>query len=92
MKVIDYAKPADKTAFLKELNSPQILKDTRVEKIVAAVLKDIAGQGDKAVIKYTKQFDKADIKPVGMKVTEKEIKDAFKKADKSLFSSCQNCD
>jgi len=52
------------------------LKD---EKIVAAIIKDVASSGDKALIKYTKKFDKATLSPEDLKVKQAEIQAAYKK-------------
>ena len=45
---------------------------------VNGVLDDIKTNGDEAVLKYTKMFDKAELTPETMRVSEEEIKEIFK--------------
>ncbi len=47
------------------------------EKAVAEIIEAVKAQGDKAVFDYTKRFDKADLYTVGIRVTEKEIEEAY---------------
>jgi len=49
-------------------------------KIVAGVKKD----GDKALFEYTKEFDKVDINKGNVKVSRKEIEEAYSKVDKNM--------
>ncbi len=52
---------------------------------VNGVLTDIRENGDAAVLKYTKMFDKAELTPETMRVSEEEIKDAISKVDPELY-------
>ncbi len=52
---------------------------------VNGVLTDIRENGDAAVLKYTKMFDKAELTPETMRVSEDEIKDAISKVDPDLY-------
>lgn len=53
-----------------------ITKKTLTEK-VGKIIEDVRINGDEAVIKYTKRFDKAKLRPRQLKVTEAEISSAF---------------
>lgn len=53
---------------------------------VSSVLSDIRENGDEAVLKYTKQFDKAELTPQTMKVTEEEIETGLREVDPELLS------
>ena len=44
---------------------------------VNAILANVKENGDKALVQYTKDFDKADINASNIKVTEEEIKEAY---------------
>ena len=44
---------------------------------VNAILANVKENGDKALLQYTKDFDKADINASNIKVTEEEIKEAY---------------
>lgn len=48
-----------------------------VEKPVRAILQAVERGGDKAVLRYTKQFDKVALKPDALRVTPEEIKNAY---------------
>lgn len=48
-----------------------------VEKTVRAILQAVERGGDKAVLRYTKQFDKVSLKPEALRVTPDEIKNAY---------------
>ena len=49
-----------------------------VETTVRAIVADVAAHGDRAVKKYTLEFDKLDLDRAGMKVTAQEIAAAVK--------------
>lgn len=48
-----------------------------VEKTVQAILKGVEQGGDKAILRYTKQFDKVALKPDALRVTSEEVKNAY---------------
>lgn len=50
---------------------------------VDAILENVLKNGDRAILEYTKTFDKADL--ASLKVTEEEIKDAVKSLDPKLI-------
>jgi len=52
-----------------------------VEEIVANVRRN----GDKAVLEYTAMFDKVQLTLGKLRVTEKEIKEAYTKVDPNLL-------
>ncbi len=54
---------------------------------VSRILEDIRKKGDSALIKYTNRFDSPGLKADKLKVTDKEIKEAVKKADRSFVRS-----
>ena len=49
---------------------------------VQGVIDDIKTRGDEAVLEYTKKFDKAELTPETMRVTEDEIKSAYASLEK----------
>jgi len=51
---------------------------------VNEIIGDVRENGDAAVFAYTKKFDKADINPSNVKVTEEEIARAYEAVDKKL--------
>ena len=69
---------ADFTAFLSTKREVSEDVDKTVREIIAAVRKD----GDKALIAYTKQFDRLELTPETLRVTPEEIKAAYGLASK----------
>jgi histidinol dehydrogenase len=47
------------------------------EKVVKEILKDVKDNGIDAVLKYTEKFDKVKLTPETIKVSEKELEDAY---------------
>lgn len=58
---------------------------SQYEEAVAAILNNVKDNGDQALFDYTKQFDKADISADNIRVTEKEIEEAYEKVDKAVI-------
>lgn len=56
-----------------------------VQEIVETVKRD----GDKAVLAYTREFDKAEISSESLKVTDQEIEEAMKEVDPELMEILQ---
>lgn len=52
---------------------------------VDEILADVRKNGDSAVFAYTRKFDKADLSPDTLYVTEQEIKEAYEKVDSELI-------
>ena len=57
----------------------------KYEKTVAEIVKEVRTKGDSALISYTEKFDGLKLKPDGIKVTEREIKDAIREVDPALI-------
>ncbi len=51
---------------------------------VNEILKDVRDKGDRAVFEYTKKFDRADLTPDTLYVTEEEIREAYSQIDPGL--------
>lgn len=76
MKVYDYT---DKTFWSKLERFAEAAGDSEaIEATVATVLKDVRDRGDKAVLEYTAKFDKAELKPSQLSVSDAELKEASK--------------
>jgi histidinol dehydrogenase len=59
-----------------------VIENASLEKAVKKILEKVKARGDKAVRKYTKEFDKVSLKKLA--VTEKEIKAAEKLLPREL--------
>lgn len=57
------------------------LRKKRITSTVAKVLEDVKLNGDEAVIKYTKKFDKIKLPVRELRVTESETSGAFQNID-----------
>lgn len=56
------------------------------EATVAEIVGNVREKGDEAVFAYTKQFDKFDLTAENIKVTEEEIKEAYRALDGNLVA------
>lgn len=57
----------------------------KFEAAVADILANIKEKGDEALFSYTKEFDKVEVTPETIRVTEAEIEEAYKAVDVSLL-------
>ena len=62
---------------LKKVAARGRAQGSAVEKPVKTILQAVERGGDKAVLRFTKQFDKVSLAPDQMKVTPEEIKEAY---------------
>ena len=57
----------------------------KFEAAVADILANVKAKGDEALFSYTKEFDKVEISADTIRVTEKEIQEAYEAVDASLL-------
>ena len=57
----------------------------KFEAAVADILANVKEKGDEALFSYTKDFDKVEVTPETIRVTEAEIEEAYKAVDASLL-------
>ena len=57
----------------------------RYEAAVSEIISNVRERRDAAVFEYTAKFDKADINAGNIRVTDKEIEEAYKQIDPSLL-------
>ena len=62
---------------LKRVASRARIQGAAVEKPVRVILQAVEREGDKAVLRFTKQFDKITLKADQLKVSAEEIKEAY---------------
>ena len=63
--------------------SPYIMWQSQAA--VADILANVKEKGDEALFSYTKEFDKVEVTPETIRVTEAEIEEAYKAVDASLL-------
>ena len=57
----------------------------KFEAAVADILANVKEKGDESIFSYTKEFDKVEVTPETIRVTEEEIEEAYKAVDASLL-------
>ena len=57
----------------------------KFEAAVGSILANVKEKGDEALFSYTKEFDKVEVTPETIRVTEAEIEEAYKAVDASLL-------
>jgi histidinol dehydrogenase len=76
--------------FRKELNFFLDRRKADISSIISVVntvIDDVKKDGNRAILKYTEKFDKVHLDPSKIKVTENEIKEAYKKLDKNQINA-----
>lgn len=62
----------------------------RITESVAKIIEDVRFNGDEALIKYTRRFDKVKLSPRQLKVTESEASGAFQDIDSDFIAELKN--
>lgn len=78
MKVVRYGAKESKE-FIGRLVRRSEVGSKEIEMSVRKIIEDVIERGDRAVIDYTKRFDKFDLTPEKMRIDKKEIEQASKK-------------
>ena len=76
MKIIAKTDRSFKTA-LQRIVMRSNVRVASVEATVKSILKSVERGGDRAVLRYTKQFDRVTLKPAELRVTPDEVKEAY---------------
>jgi len=71
-------------SYLKGLRRSTSLSDPVLESVTKKIVDEVKKDGDKALFKYSKKFDKIDLTKRSVKVTEKEIEKAQSQVSKEL--------
>jgi histidinol dehydrogenase len=61
-------------------------RNRRIEEKVRRILEDVKNNGDEAVIRYTRKFDKVKLTPRELRVSESEINGAYQNIDPEFVS------
>ena len=69
--------------------APDQIRNPEIEKKVLEIISEVRKKGDKALIEFTRRFDHVSLKQNQLKVTKREIKDAYKVIDKRFISTAQ---
>ncbi|HDP69869.1 MAG TPA: histidinol dehydrogenase [Actinobacteria bacterium] len=71
---------------LAEIFSSRAFDESKME-IVQRIVGDVCKRGDAALLKYTKKFDRVELNPEQIKVSEKEFEEAYGLTDKEFVSA-----
>ena len=78
----------------QRLCARQLVRKRRVEERVRTIIDDVSQDGDEALLRYTRRFDRLRLSPKQLRVTEAEISGAFQHLDPrfalQLKSAIQN--
>ncbi len=75
--------------YLEALKKRQDDTNLEVEKIVRDLLESVKEKGDEAVLELTRKFDKAELTPETMKVSDKEIQEAMEQVDADYIEAME---
>jgi len=59
---------------------------------VEKIIKDVKEHGDKALVEYSSKFDGVEIRKEDLKVSEDEVKEAYKKIDRKVLKSLKHAE
>jgi histidinol dehydrogenase len=81
---------AKSTAWIQNsLNRPSQLEAAAERAAVLSIIKEVREQGDAALLRYTREFDRAELSPEEMPVSEEEIQEAYNKTHPRLLTVLQ---
>ncbi|MFH0848779.1 MAG: histidinol dehydrogenase [archaeon] len=60
-----------------------------LETIVRSIIREVAENGDQALIRLTKKFDRTILRRSGLRVSKEEVHDAYKKTNEEQISAIQ---
>ena len=84
MRIVKLTKES-KSNILENLLKRSPNSDGKFESAVADILANVKSRGDDALFEYTRNFDKADINPSNIVVTQEEIDEAYSLVDDKLL-------
>lgn len=72
---------------IEEIIPRNITQLKKIENDVNRIIHDVKNNGNNALIRYTKEFDKVELKKEEIKVKESEIQEAYKYVDEKLINA-----
>ncbi|HVI72338.1 MAG TPA: histidinol dehydrogenase [Pyrinomonadaceae bacterium] len=76
MSLIRVIRQTDREALarlLEHLAARSVALDAELMKVVTSIVDDVRARGDQALIEYTARFDKVDLKPSELRITQNEL-------------------
>ena len=87
MRVIRQTDREALTEFLEHLAARSVALDAELMKLVTSIVDDVRVRGDRALIDYTSRFDKVDLKPSELRITEDELRRFASGADERVVAA-----
>lgn len=84
IQIIDLKNSQD-PGFLKDIKERSSVDFKDYEGVVQNILSKVRADGDLALLKYTKEFDGADLSRSGLRVTENEIEEAYREVSEDFL-------
>jgi histidinol dehydrogenase len=81
--------PATSSTWLNRRGVRSRRTTATLEKIVRSIIEDVAENGDPALIRLTKKFDRTVLNRKDIRVSKEEVHDAYKKTDEEQISTIQ---
>lgn len=88
LRKIKYETAADLKK-IKDIFAVSVSSDKKISSTVSDIITDVVNRKNAAVFEYTKKFDNFDINGSNIKVSEEEINEALKKADKEFIKTME---
>lgn len=87
MKILRIGTKESKEKIEKILNRKTLLEDKRLEQKVKEIIEDVRRNGDQALLKYTRKFDKVSLSSKRLRVSRREIEEAKRLIDKDFIKA-----
>ena len=73
-KMMRIIHPSERQEFLRRLAARAVALDADLMKLVGAIIDDVRARGDEALIEYTARFDKINLKPSELRITDDQLR------------------
>ena len=87
MRVIRQTDREALRSLLEHLAARSVALDAELMKLVTSIVDDVRVRGDRALIDYTARFDKVDLKPSELRITEDELRRFAAGADERVVGA-----
>jgi histidinol dehydrogenase len=72
---------------LDQLAARSVALDAELMRLVASIIEDVRARGDRALIDYTARFDKVELKPSDLRISEEQLRRSVQGVDKRVLQA-----
>ena len=72
---------------LDQLAARSVALDAELMRLVASIIEDVRARGDRALIDYTARFDKVELKPSDLRISEEQLRRTVQGVDKRVLQA-----